>query len=108
MELPEEDDSTLNRAWDMVTALSAASTASSSTRSGDLSPELSAAIIAQQHPELQAQILAAAAHCDLANRSLGSPTCNWEQVRVAWKYAPNATGVPHAVHMWNSGPSHLA
>jgi hypothetical protein len=101
-EVPVEEDPTLGRAWGLATALGAASTACSFPQSEELSMELPAAIGALQHPALHAQVLSAAAHDSIAKSSLNSPTCNWELVRMAWKHAPNASGDPHALHLWYS------
>ena len=101
-----DEDQTLCRAWDLVTATSAAASASSPSRPGDLSPELSAAIIAQHHPDLQAQVRAAAFHCSIANESLNSPTCSWEVVRMAWKLAPIVSGEPHDRQAWHGLSRH--
>ena len=104
-EVPTEGGFPLSRAWDLVTALSAASSASHLSRPGDLSPELSAAVIAYHHPDLQAQVRAAAFHCSVANGSLHSPTCRWEIVRMAWKHAPNPSDGSHA-HVWHGLSRH--
>ena len=82
-EFPVEDDQTLCRAWDLISAFTTASTASLQSRPGDFSPELSAAAIGHYHPDLLAQARAAALHCSFANSSLEYPACNWEIVRMA-------------------------
>ena len=88
IELPVEEDPTLYRALEMVSAFEAARTASCRSRPGDLSPELTAVFIGLYLPDLQAHALRAAQHCSYANLSLESPFCDWEVVRMAWKLAP--------------------
>jgi hypothetical protein len=99
-ESPAEDDQTLGRAWNLATALSAASTAPLPSRPGELSPELSAAAIGLYHPTLQAQARSAALHCSLADGPLRSPACSWVSVPMAWKLAPSPSEGPHT-HLWH-------
>ena len=99
-EFPVEDDQILCRAWDLTTALTAASTAALPSRPGDLSPEISSAVIGHYHPDLQAHARFAARHCSFANASLEYPTCNWEIVRMAWKLAPAPSERSHS-HPWH-------
>ena len=99
-EFPIEDDQILCRAWDLTMALTAASAAALPSRPGDLSPELSSAVIGHYHPDLQARARSAALHCSYANSSLELPTCNWEPVPMAWKRAPRSSrsSSPHQWH----------
>ena len=93
VELPMEDVSSLSRAWDLVTALSAASNATGRTlHPGELTVTDTSALLSHLHPDLRVQLASAAEHCGIANASLSEPTCNWECVRMKWKRTPEIDG----------------
>jgi hypothetical protein len=89
----------------LTVAFSSAPTAALPSRPGDLSPELTSAVIGHYHPDLQSRARSAAIHCSVANSSLEHPTCNWEIVRMAWKLAPPLTeNTP--IHPWHGLSRH--
>ena len=104
-EFPVEDDQILCRAWDLTVALTAASTAALPPRPGDLSPELTSAVIGHAYPDLQSRARSAAIHCSYANSSLEQPTCNWEPAPMAWKLAPPPTE-SSPFHPWHGLSRH--
>ena len=93
VELPMEDVSSLSRAWDLITVLSAASNATGRTlQPGELSVTDTSALLTYLHPDLQTQLASTAEHCGIANTSLSEPTCNWPTVRMKWKRTPEIDG----------------
>ena len=92
VEMPAEDYGVLSRAWELITALSAASNATRSLKPGEYSVRETSALLSAVHPDLQQQYAAGAQHCSIANVSLSEPTCNWPKVDMRVKRTPAIDG----------------
>ena len=92
VELPAEGNAVLSRAWELITALSAASNATRSLKPGEFSVRETSALLSAVHTDLQHQYAAGAQHCCIANISLSEPTCNWLKVDMRAKRTPAIDG----------------
>ena len=92
VEIQAEEYGSLSRAWNLITALSAASNASRSREPDELSIRETANLLSAARPDLHHQYMASARHCSIANISLDDPTCNWSQVAMRARRTPAIDG----------------